>query len=81
MTQPLFHLVLRMDNRETIAYYQSIVSCMDDRSLKRLLDTTSTTCELWCGGLKISSSPIETSQGLRDSLIDNAQTILHRLRS
>lgn len=80
---PLFQVVIRVgDNNKEIANYDSVVECIDDRLLAHLLDSNyDASCELWSGDLKISSSPIKTSQELRDSLVDNAQTILHGLRS
>lgn len=79
--QALFRVIMNIGGEDFRIDYRSVVGCARDTTLAGLLDTTKAVCEIWSGDLKISSSPIETSQELRDSLIDNAQTILHGLRS
>ncbi len=82
MSSPLFQIIVTVGNDEPVTIdYRAIVEAIDDRLLADLLDTNyDATCEIWCGELKVSGKLLTTSIELHTMLVDNARTILHKLR-
>lgn len=60
--------------------YRTIEEAMEDDTLRMVLDQEGGTCELWCGPLRVTAKPIDSSNALREFLVSNSKTFLHRFR-
>ncbi len=59
--------------------YRSLEECLRDRDLANLLDYEGATCSVWCGDLKLTGRPVQSSAALRDVLVERAKAIVGRM--
>lgn len=76
----MINVRLNLEGRIYRIDYKTIEAVITDESLRQLLDDHNGICELWSSDLRVTAKPIESSADLREFLVANAKTFLHRFR-
>lgn len=77
--EPVIVLHVTFGDEQWEAPYSSLEECLNDEAFLENLDKPGNSCLVWSGTLKLSGRPIQSGRELRELLVSNSRTILHKV--